>query len=84
MPKIKIVIKQKDKSIQDIKVESSQGSTILNPSYTFDSFVVGSSNQMAYNASVAVSNNLGAQYNPLFIYGGTGLGKTHFITINWK
>ncbi|HFU76444.1 MAG TPA: chromosomal replication initiator protein DnaA, partial [Arcobacter sp.] len=46
---------------------------------TFDSFVVGSSNQMAYNASYAVANNLGAQYNPLFIYGGTGLGKTHLL-----
>ena len=53
--------------------------TILNQSYTFDSFVVGSSNQMAYNASKAVSNNLGTLYNPLFIYGGTGLGKTHLL-----
>jgi chromosomal replication initiator protein len=53
--------------------------SILNQSYTFDSFVVGSSNQMAYNASYAVANNLGAQYNPLFIYGGTGLGKTHLL-----
>ena len=54
-------------------------STMLNPSYTFDSFVVGSSNQMAYNASIAVSNKPGIQYNPLFIYGGTGLGKTHLL-----
>lgn len=53
--------------------------SILNQSYTFDSFVVGSSNQMAYNASLAVSSNLGIQYNPLFIYGGTGLGKTHLL-----
>ena len=53
--------------------------TILNQSYTFDSFVVGSSNQMAYNASCAVSEKLGVQYNPLFIYGGTGLGKTHLL-----
>jgi len=53
--------------------------TILNQSYTFDSFVVGSSNQMAYNASKAVAQNLGIQYNPLFIYGGTGLGKTHLL-----
>ncbi|ADG91671.1 chromosomal replication initiator protein DnaA [Arcobacter nitrofigilis DSM 7299] len=54
-------------------------STILNPSYTFDSFVVGSSNQMAFNASLAVSKKPGIQYNPLFIYGGTGLGKTHLL-----
>jgi chromosomal replication initiator protein len=54
-------------------------STILNPSYTFDSFVLGPSNQMAYNASLAVSKKPGIQYNPLFIYGGTGLGKTHLL-----
>ncbi len=53
--------------------------TILNQSYTFDSFVVGSSNQMAYNASIVVASKLGVQYNPLFIYGGTGLGKTHLL-----
>ena len=53
--------------------------TILNQSYTFDSFVVGSSNQMAYNASTVVASKLGIQYNPLFIYGGTGLGKTHLL-----
>ena len=59
--------------------EKTTESTILNPSYTFDSFIVGSSNQMAYNASLAVSKKPGIQYNPLFIYGGTGLGKTHLL-----
>ncbi len=51
----------------------------LNPRYTFDSFVVGSFNELAYTASQAVINKMGVVYNPLFIYGGTGLGKTHLI-----
>ncbi len=51
----------------------------LNPRYTFDSFVVGSFNEMAYTAAQAVINRLGITYNPLFIYGETGRGKTHLI-----
>lgn len=51
----------------------------LNPKYTFENFVVGSSNELAKAACFAVSQNLGHVYNPLFIYGGVGLGKTHLI-----
>lgn len=51
----------------------------LNPQYTFEKFVSGSSNQFAYAASQAVANNPASAYNPLFIYGGVGLGKTHLI-----
>lgn len=51
----------------------------LNPRYTFDTFVVGSFNELAYTAAQAVIGKLGVAYNPLFIYGGTGVGKTHLI-----
>lgn len=51
----------------------------LNPKYTLDSFVVGASNQLAYAAAVAVSSRPGVAYNPLFLYGGVGLGKTHLL-----
>jgi len=56
-----------------------EASSQLNPRYTFDTYVVGSSNQFAHAASMAVGEQLSKAYNPLFIYGGVGLGKTHLL-----
>ncbi|MBI1755205.1 chromosomal replication initiator protein DnaA [Candidatus Azambacteria bacterium] len=53
--------------------------TNLNHKYTFDDFVVGSSNELAHAAAVSITKNIGTVYNPLFIYGGVGLGKTHLL-----
>lgn len=56
-----------------------KGESGFNSKYTFDTFVVGKSNQFAHAISQAVSKNLGTMYNPVFIYGGVGLGKTHLM-----
>ncbi len=60
-----------------------QGST-LNPKYTFDMYIVGNSNRLAHAACMAVAERPAEAYNPLFIYGGTGLGKTHLLhALGW-
>jgi chromosomal replication initiator protein len=66
-----------DRSSIDAEPECHTG--FLNPKFTFDSFVVGACNQFAHAAAQAVATNPSRSYNPLFIYGGTGMGKTHLI-----
>lgn len=63
---------------KDRKPKKREGSNI-NPTYTFDSFIVGPTNSLAHAAAYAIGENLGKIYNPLYIYGSTGLGKTHLL-----
>ena len=63
-------------AFQETKVDPK---TNLNPRYTLSSLVVGSFNELAHSATVATIENVGVKYNPLFVYGGVGLGKTHLL-----
>lgn len=63
-------------SLPELKIDPE---TNLHPRYNLNSFVVGSSNELAYAAAISITKEVGKKYNPLFIYGGTGLGKTHLI-----
>ncbi|MCQ2387510.1 MAG: chromosomal replication initiator protein DnaA [Clostridia bacterium] len=79
-----IVIDGKNKNLKEEIEKIDFGNvqtagTAINPKFTFDSFVVGPTNEFIYAAAKAVAENPGESYNPLFIYGGTGLGKTHIL-----
>ena len=64
---------------QPIIKQAKKSATNLNPRYTFDNFIVGSSNDLAHAACQAIAANPGTKYNPLYLYGGSGLGKTHLM-----
>ena len=69
-----------DSELEDYHAKGKNPSTMdFNPQFTFDSFVVGPSNRFAHGAAVAVTNNPGQVYNPLFLYGPPGVGKTHLL-----
>jgi chromosomal replication initiator protein len=81
-PKIEILTVEteiKKDYMSQIKSEIKKSYISLSPEFNFDSFVVGQSNQFAYNVAKGVCENPGTLYNPMFIYGGVGLGKTHLL-----
>ncbi|MEK7104558.1 MAG: chromosomal replication initiator protein DnaA, partial [Patescibacteria group bacterium] len=76
LPKTNEIYINKELPLKDLYINPDDN---LNPRYRFDSFIVGSFNELAYAASQAIIENPGTKYNPFFVYGGTGLGKTHLI-----